>query len=130
MYSAPSGYPRFSAAIETCAIQSCSRFTASSCRLETSALISATSFSAAYASEIVTETSERISRKAREVRNFIGQVKLLACSFQQENSRTKRKNCGIAILLDCADRLRSRSDAPRALRADGKRPFLSHDSWT
>jgi hypothetical protein len=43
------GYPRFSAAIDTCRIQSCNRFTASSCRLVISTFISERSPSAAQA---------------------------------------------------------------------------------
>src|SRR5439155_25346471 len=39
----PSGHQRFSAAIETCPIQSCNRFTASSWRLAISALMSPSS---------------------------------------------------------------------------------------
>src|ERR1051326_2460069 len=52
MYSAPSAELRFSAAIEGSFIQSCNRFTDSSCRFVTSALIGARS-SAAWAENAV-----------------------------------------------------------------------------
>src|SRR5215475_13202674 len=83
MYSAPSGYPRSSAAIETCAIQSCNRFTASSWRFVISALMSPTSFSAEYVNETVAKTSDAITGNAERVRSFILKTQALACAVQQ-----------------------------------------------
>src|SRR6266480_727876 len=80
MYSAPSGYPRFSAAIETCAIQSCNRFTASSCRFVISALISAWSFVAEMQCPASTST-------VRKTKNFVLILKCECFLFRSRGCR-------------------------------------------
>src|SRR5205085_9170524 len=84
MCSSHSGYPRFSAAIETCAIQSCNRCTASSCRFVISALISAWSFVAAM------QCPARAST-VRKTKNFVLILKCECFLFRSGCGRQSAK---------------------------------------
>src|SRR6266446_6197342 len=71
MYSAPSGYPRFSAAIDTWPIQSCNRFTASSWRFVISDLIVPISSSAEWEFGAIAIIANAVMLVARSRVRFI-----------------------------------------------------------
>src|SRR6516165_4226247 len=103
MYSAPSGYPRSSAAIETCAIQSCNRFTAASWRFATSDLIVPISSSAEWefgANTIIANAVMLVARRGVRFINLLFDHKYKRAS----SSDVSTNACDMLIQLASAAR--------------------------
>src|SRR5436190_3865111 len=112
MYSAPSGYPRFSAAIDTCPIQSCNRFTASPCRPAISDLMSVRSLSAASQCELTIQSSVK-AKPTREI-NPIRFIRL-----ECDTPRLVSTKNLLQVADDCANAaLLRRVTGPAAIRRD------------